>query len=183
MAFSFNSQKAIQAVAVLLKREHGRRTNYMRLLKLLYLADRQAIIKIAQPITGDYVYAMDRGPVLGNIYDLIKSEHRDSAQWDAVIQKDEYEIELIKDPGNGLLSKFEVRTLHEISEAHRRDDEWKLSNFTHTLPEWIKNEPPKGSRNPIPLEDIIDAVGRGDDKEAILQEAKYVRCMDRIFGS
>lgn len=40
--FKFNSEKAIQAVAFLLRRERGHRMNYMRLLKVLYFAERKS---------------------------------------------------------------------------------------------------------------------------------------------
>jgi uncharacterized phage-associated protein len=182
MAYTFKADKTVQAVAALLKREYGKRTNYMRLLKLLYLADRVSIQETGRPITGDRVYAMDRGPVLGNVLNLIKSEHPESTLWDWAIQKNGYDIELVADPGNGSLSRYELRKLHEVSAEHVDHDEWDMVRITHELPEWKLNEPQKGSRKDISVEDILDAVGRGADKEDILADAEYARRMDRVFG-
>lgn len=41
-SFRFYPEKAVQAVAFLLRRERGHRMNYMRLLKVLYLSERSA---------------------------------------------------------------------------------------------------------------------------------------------
>jgi uncharacterized phage-associated protein len=182
MAFTFQSQKTMQAVAVLLKREHAKRTNYMRLLKILYIADREALQQTGRTITGDRVVAMERGPVLSNVLNLIKSEHSESQAWDEYFHKDAYDIELIDDPGNGLLSRFEIRTLHDISTKFAQSDEWDLVNITHGFPEWQNNKPKEGTCNPIPVEDIIVAVGREADKDDILGRAAHSRAMDKFFG-
>jgi len=180
--FNFNARKAVEAAVVLLKREPHRRTNYMRLLKLLYIADRESLKETGFPITGDTVYAMDRGPVLSSVLKLIKSEHQDSPIWDGVIRKDRFDVEAFEDPGLHALSMYEVRKLHEVSERHADLDEWQLSHLTHAFPEYVKNEPPKGSRQLIDPADILDAVAPGADKESIASEAAARRATDRIFG-
>lgn len=70
--FAFKFDKALQAAAYLLRRETCREMNYMRLLKVLYLADRESIRESGAPITGDKIAAMERGPVLSGVFDLIK---------------------------------------------------------------------------------------------------------------
>jgi hypothetical protein len=50
--FRFHPQKTLEAAAVLLKL-HGKPMKYLGLLKMLYLADRIALQKMDQPITGD----------------------------------------------------------------------------------------------------------------------------------
>ena len=56
--FRFNFEKTLQAIAVLLRQSENRTDNYMRLLKLLYLADRKSLAQMGRPITGDRVVAM-----------------------------------------------------------------------------------------------------------------------------
>lgn len=183
VAFRFNTRKTIQAVGVLLKQKSGRRDNYMRVLKLLYAADRDSIQETGAPITGDNVVAMRRGPVLSGVLHLIKGEHISAGDWDRAIRKDAYDIELIDDPGVDELSRYEVRKLHEISKRYADKDEWAMVRLTHKFPEWQKNKPTGNTCETIPLEDILDAVGRGADKETILREAAYAREVDRLFGS
>jgi uncharacterized phage-associated protein len=182
MIFHFNFRRSIQAVGVLLKQERGKRTNYMRLLKLLYIADRESLRETGVPITGDRIVAMDRGPVLSNVLNLIKGEHSDVEQWDRVIAREGFNVHLIDDPGNGALSRFQIRKLSEVAAVHVNHDEWDMVNITHEFAEWKRNKPRKGTCKDIPLEHILEAIERSADKEAILREAKNIREADRLFG-
>ena len=72
----FNEVKATQAAARLL-RNRGGRMSYMKLIKLLYLADREALSRWGRPITTDKYVSMDKGPVLSRVLDgSTKSRHR-----------------------------------------------------------------------------------------------------------
>jgi len=86
--------------------------NYMRLLKLLYIADREMLAQHAQPITGDRVVAMERGPVLSRTYDLILGKTEDATEWAKFIKREHYEAVLADDPGVKQLSKAMMGKLH-----------------------------------------------------------------------
>ena len=161
--FAFSFDKTAEAVAHLLRNEPSKRLNYMRLIKLLYIADRQSIRETARPITGDRAFAMDRGPVLSQLYDLILDKHARSPDWDQHFRRVNYEIELIQDPGNDHLSRYEAATLSQVSEECAGLDEWDVGLLTHDFAEWKQNEPPQGSSKPIPPRDIFRAVGREAD--------------------
>ena len=66
--FRFHFEKTLESVGVLLRKECSKRMNYMKLLKLLYICDRECIKNHNRPITGDRVVAMKRGPVLSHLY-------------------------------------------------------------------------------------------------------------------
>ena len=66
MNFPLNVEKAIQAIGVLFRHDGVKSMNYMRLLKLLYIADRNAIQESGRAITGGPVLAKERGPVPGS---------------------------------------------------------------------------------------------------------------------
>src|SRR5437763_17099820 len=104
--FQFDVEKTIQAAAFLLRREFGHRMNYMRLLKLLYLAERESLKEVGKPITGSRVIAMQRGPVLEDVFALIRGEHRAIPKWSEFIRTDRYRLELTRDPGIGRLTKY-----------------------------------------------------------------------------
>ncbi len=53
----FIAEKTIQAVAHLPKREPGHRSNYMRILKLLYLAERKSLELRVSPLCGDTLWS------------------------------------------------------------------------------------------------------------------------------
>ncbi len=178
----FSARKATQAAGVLLRDRSGRRDNYMRVLKLLYLADREAIKTIDRPILGDHFVAMERGPVLSNVYNLIKGEHGNLPAWSSYIQRDRYDIKLIEDPGVDALSSKEVELLQQVALNHADDDEWALVEFTHKLPEWIKNNP-GGAVKPIPLRDILEATGRSADADQIEANIKRRDDLDQFFAA
>jgi Protein of unknown function (DUF4065) len=72
--YQLQPEKAVEAAAMFLKL-HGRPMRYLGLLKLLYMADRIALERMEQPITGDCYVSMQFGPVLSGVYDLIKGNN------------------------------------------------------------------------------------------------------------
>jgi len=182
-SFGFNQLKAIQAVAFLLKQKHSTRTdNYMRLLKLLYIADRESLQETGHPITGDRFIAMERGPTLSRLLDLAKQRAYDSSEWDKYIELNGYEITLVQDPGNDKLCRYEVDKLKDIWQRLQAFDEWDVAKATEKFPEWIKNEPEPKKQNNITLLDVLEALGRQDWFEAIVEDAQDEATFARRFG-
>ena len=81
----YSERKAAQVAAWFL-REAGGRLSHLKLIKLMYLADRQAMADTGYPITFDRVVAMPHGPVLSMTLNLINGdiESRDDG-WEAWI--------------------------------------------------------------------------------------------------
>ncbi len=178
--FRFDTDKAIQSVAFLLRLERDHRTNYMRLLKLLYIAEREILAEAGVTITGSRTIAMERGPVLEDVYSLIRSQHTDTAAWSKFFQVSSYDLEMIDDPGVGKLPKFIAEKLEEVSKRHSQHDEWALVEITHQFPEWKKNDPGKSSK-PIALADILDGMGRGETLPQVLDGAKQEAFLSSFF--
>ena len=154
----------------------------MRLIKLLYIADRNSLRETGRSITGDRVVAMRRGPVLSRVLNLIKDQDIRSAEWRSFVETDGYHVRLVNDPGNGELCPYEIDTLHAVWEQYRSKDEWDMVEETHNFPEWAKNDPGLSSK-PIPLSDILEAIGRSADIERIEREARQAASFDELFGS
>lgn len=185
MFFRFSTEKLIQAAGVLLRQTRNRRMEYLRLLKLLYIADRRHLQQYHRPIIGNRLVAMKFGPLHSELYDLVKGEHIDEPLWSESIQKDNYEITLIKDAGVSELSAAEVRTLTETYELHQTMTEWDLVEITHDFPEWLKNFPDKTSNtaNTISFDDLLDAVGLQNEKQPILDDLRESAELDRLFST
>ncbi len=181
MNFPLKVLKTIQAIGVLLRADGVKRMNYMRLLKLLYIADRESLRETGRPITGGPVTAMERGPVLEEVYDLIRGQHREMPLWDSFFRKERYDLVELCEPDVGKLSKYEINTLQEIAKKHEDRDEWALVQFTHQLPEWKQNDPGASSK-PISLANILEAVGRGAEIDDLANEARSLAAFDRILG-
>ena len=85
--------------------------SYLRLLKLLYIADREWLAETGESITGDRVYAMKQGPVLSTLYDLIKGNGTRAGEWDDFIHTDGYAVELVADPVEASCPRASWRSL------------------------------------------------------------------------
>ncbi len=181
MIFHFNIAKTIQAAAVLLKVESPHRLSRLRLLKLMYIADRESLQERARPISGDRPVAMDHGPVLTNTYDLIKGEAYFSRQWEQYIQNEGRDAVLKSDPGVDDLSRYEIAKLHEVAHRFQDCNDWEVAEFTHAYPEWSKNKPPQGSCNVIPIDDILSATGTLELKEKLAADAAAEAAAVRLF--
>lgn len=164
--FSFRERKTAQAAAHLLKLAGGQ-MYYILLLKLLYLADRQSLIDVGHPITGDGLVSMDSGPVLSQTYNLISEEPNPffgfGQHWNEYItQPAEYKVHSRKpEPENDELSKYQLNLLNNIYRAFGGWDRWELIKWTHKLPEW---QDPHGSSAPIEPEKILRSVGKSEDQ-------------------
>lgn len=53
MSWVFSTEKAAQAVAVILKNSPDQQMDYRKIMALLYIADRESIKETGRPITGD----------------------------------------------------------------------------------------------------------------------------------
>lgn len=172
-SFKFDFDKALQAVAFLLKQSDGATYDYYRLLKILYIADVESLKESGYPITGDKPCAMDDGPTLSKIYDEVKEEKDD--KWHEYIEYVKpYYAKLNKDPGKGKLSPFEIDKLKSTWEKHGGKSYDDLKELTHEFYEQKKNQPPKGSANSIPLSDILKAprINLSEYEEEIEQNAR-----------
>lgn len=182
----FNSRKTIQAAAYLLKKEPEERMNYMRLLKLLYLSDRRSLKERKAPICGGRVFAMDDGPVISQVLDLIKGNDLDSESWGKVIVRKGFDVALRGEhPGVLQLSRAELRILDEVAEEHKDRDEWELVKWCHdNLDEYKKNDPQKAGvkRLPISLDDVLEAIGSSGLKDEILSLINADVHFDKFFG-
>ncbi len=167
--FRFHPQKTVEAAATLLKL-HGKPMKYLGLLKMLYLADRLALQKMDQPITGDHYVSMDYGPVLSGVYDLIKGKPVDEALplWSKFISTHQnYCVNLLSDPGNDELCEEEEEIIHQVYQQFGCLDPFLVAGWTHNLPEW---QDPHGSAIPIPVEVILKNLGKSDSEIAEIQQ-------------
>ena len=153
---------------------------YIRLLKLLYLADRESWLKYNRPITGDEYVSMPHGPVLSNTLDLMKRENHEGP-WESAITKSGYDVALRGEVDCGPLSEAEIEILKDAYDLFEWMDQWKLRDYTHTLPEW---EDPDGSSKPLYVETILTVLGKSDEEiDAARQEALDNAHLEELLGA
>lgn len=177
-----DTPKAVQAIGVLLMQDRSRTLSKMRVLKLLYIAERECIGEFGRPLLGARTVAMPHGPLHSGVLDLINGQHIDAAEFTEHFSRFGYQIAADDDPGVSLLSPAEIAKLREVSDRHASDGDWSLAHdTTHKFKEWLDNYE-EGASTEIPMEDIIEAVGRGDDKAAIISDLKDSAIADSVFG-
>jgi hypothetical protein len=160
----FDERKTTQLVTHLLS-EAGGSMPYMKLLKLLYIIDREALRKWRWPVTFDSYVSMRRGPVLSNTYNLILGRAWPGFReyWSRHISDPlDYSIKLLTEaPFPEDLSEAELDLATQLHERFRDVDRWTLSELTHQLPEW---KDPGDSSMPIELVDMFRAMGRTQEE-------------------
>lgn len=176
---SFREDKATQAAALLL-RWAGGSMNYMKLIKLLYLADRTALVRWGRPITFARAVSMKHGPVLSEVLDLINEGSPPGARsiWNrAVSSPANYEVRLNADVPADDLSDTEEAVLDEVFREFGRLDPWALVDLLHqTLPEWI----PTSGAIPIHYHDILLNEGWTEAEVAeVVSELENLALLDR----
>lgn len=170
MASPFNERKATEAAAHLLTLRGGQ-MHYLKLLKLLYIADREALQRWGIPISHDNYASMDHGPVLSQTYNLIRDGG--SRFWSEHISAPfgDYEIALTLKPETQKLSPIEEKLLDEIYAQYGHSNRWDLVDKTHAFPEW---QNPHGSSIPISLKEVLQGLGEPEEEiEAIMAELGY----------
>lgn len=179
----FDIDKTTQAAAVVLK-EHRGRISRLRLLKLLYIADRESIQETLDPIVADRFAAMDHGPILSQTYDVLRGMSLDSPAWERfIVQEGPRDHVLACDPGVGKLSRYEVAKLTDVCQRHWFMNDYDIAEVTHLFPEWEKNKPAKGSSRPIPLVDLLEAIGRKELLGRMSEDAKASAEIDHLLES
>ena len=141
LAFHFDERRATQACAILLKQAGGR-SNYTRILKLIYLADRKHIDATGNPITGATVVNMKNGPMLSEVYECIKGS-RSSGVWDDHIANEGFDIRLTKPAGDSHISDLDVDILTELATRYADASYSTMIEVVHDLPEWSDPAPAK----------------------------------------
>lgn len=156
MVLRFNERRATEAASKFLKLRGGR-MSYLKLIKLLYLLDREALLRWGRPVTTDRYVAMDNGPVVSRIYDLIREEPAPGTDpvWRHFISApSNYEVSLTAEPEIDELSPAEESLIEEIFAKYGNLSRWNLVDLSHDLAEW---QDPKGSAIPIEYRDILRA--------------------------
>ena len=165
---------------------HDRPMKYMKLLKLMYIAERRHLLRWGRSITYDRFKSMRRGPVLSETFDLIKSEPApeiESVFRARIAASEDFTVALVgeaKPDEDSPLSKAQDQLIDEVYREFGNVDRWKLVEHTHTFPEW---EDPGSSSKRIRLRTILERNGTPEpDVDMILAEISEVAAAEQVFA-
>lgn len=177
----FNEEKASQVAAIFIKLCGGK-VNYMKLIKLMYLAERQALLDWGRPITYDSYFSLPKGPILSNTLNIIRqeSESKNHKWFEYISKPSNYEVSLLSEEfSTEELSEAEEELINEIFQEYGQLNEWQLVEYTHSLPEW---ENPEQSSKPISYRSILKAGGKSPEEiECIEEEISHACFAANIF--
>jgi uncharacterized phage-associated protein len=158
----FDESKVAQMTAFFLKRSGGK-MQYIKAIKLLYLAERLSLDRYHMPMSGDRLYSLPKGPIVSTTYNIIKEELPELGKaWGAWVNKK---------VGYYISSKKSFDSMDELDELSEADIEileqvWKkfgwmsygrLIEWTHdNCREWIH---PGKSSTPIQYAEVFSALG------------------------
>ncbi len=167
----FNVQKITEMTTYLLSK-CGNTEYHLKLMKLLYLAERKNYERYGNPMVDDKLVSMKYGPVLSNTLDLINGNEY-SEIWDANIEAINNHRLMLRHntlPEFKSLTKSDRDILDSIWEEFGRMDRFTLCEWTHKhCPEWTD---PKGSVLPIEEDKLLKALGYSDEDIQAIKEEK-----------
>jgi uncharacterized phage-associated protein len=170
----FDERRAAQAAAFLLFMAGGR-LQVLKLMKLLYLAERLSLQRYGNPLTGDRLVSLPRGPALSMTLELINGASSSPEGWESWISsREDHQVTLV-DPDRVRslenlthLSEADIEVLQETWKNFGRMEQNQLIEYTHNeLPEW---KDPEGSSLPIRYGDLFVAVGYSPEQAHYMEE-------------
>ncbi len=165
----FSEKKAAQVAAFFLFQAKGELA-VLKLMKLMYLAERLSFEVFGSPMIGDKLVSMKHGPVLSQTLDYIngyvvsveggwetwiadKADHMVALRDPSCIRSDDDLLEL---------SEADIEVLRKTWLTFGHMDKYAIRDYTHDhCPEW---QDPDGSSKEIPYEQLLEKLGFSSDK-------------------
>lgn len=174
-ALGFSHEKAIQEIAYLIGKA-GQPLEKLKLVKLIYLADRLSLKERGKPLNFDEYYSMPHGPVASSVLNGMNGK-LDQTRWSALqLASDNRHVSVVSNPGDDQLSRADKRILDTIWQSFGHMTAWQLRTWTHEhCSEYVEVEE---GRLSIDLADILEAVGQ----DRPIEYARDVRQLQREMG-
>lgn len=183
----FNERKAAQMAAFFLGQAPENRMAHLKLMKLLYLAEREAVRCFGWPMVGDRLVSMPHGPVLSKTLNLMDgdTESQKGGWEDWISDKENHEVALrhAHDPSSfDELAPAELSVLQSIWTKFGAMDKWEIRDWTHKhCAEW---KDPNGSSYPIHYETLALALGfDGSSAMELAAQIKSEQEVDRLLAA
>ncbi len=155
----------------------------LKLMKLMYLAERESYQRYGRPMIGDVPYADKHGPVLDAVYKSAAYVEEAGATWKALISpRDGNVIRLCtENPELKKLSASDRKVLDALWDEHKDKSASKLRNWTHEhLQEYVElSFPDWAPRKPIELKRMLVAIGLSEQEaEEVIAEQERDERLD-----
>ena len=124
-------------------------TDKVKLVKLLYFADKYHLIKYGRTITNDEYWAMPHGPVGSNAKDVLEfneftmSKNECDFAKTLIAQAGEKSFKVKENVdvfSFDFLSESDMEALNFVIKNFGTMDTWKIRDYSHKYPEWAQYE-------------------------------------------
>lgn len=195
---SLSAIKAAQAVNFFLQQSASDPRSvdgdmYLKLIKLLWAADRFSLRNFGSEVTRDRYSALPYGPVASKTYNLMKAcapgaevnsrwtSESDAAWWKEHFETQGYALGVISDPGSDYLSRADILMLETAYEHFRGTGRFETANdISHIYPEWTRSFVPNLAVRSFEIDPVnfFDDPDKGSDPyfqvdPEILESARY----------
>jgi len=177
--------KIVQALCFIIGKI--KKADKLKLVKMLYLADKHHLIRYGRTITGDEYWAMNYGPVGSATKDILTMDKsflsKDEFNYASrhLSKVDEYRFE----PGDAcepdnleMLSESDMESLAFVTENYGALSSHSLVILTHKYPEWAQYKELFGKRRTrrerIRTEELISSIP-GDSTDPMLMPEAHMR--------
>lgn len=175
-SFGFDHLKSAQIVGYYVRKSGGS-AEKLKLVKLLYLADRRSLAERGKPVNFDHYFSLLHGPVVSSALDGMDHRLSDPVWASLHLADNRRDVTIVGELGEDRLSRADRRILDATWDEFGGMTASQLRNWTHDhCPEYVEVGP--DSRLPIDLAEIMRQVGRDDPDDA----AREVRMLQREIG-
>ncbi len=177
----FDVRKAAQ-VAAYFARAAGGRINGLKLVNIIYLADREFAARYDEPMIDDHWVSMDHGPVNSGTLNMVNGMGGPNPDWDTFIgPRVGFDVALARNLRDGDLDELSVADLEVLSAIWEKFSPMSVDevrDYTHmNCPEW---EHPQSGSTPIPYARVFKFLGK-EGAEGLAETIESVRAMNRTF--
>ena len=183
---AFSERKVAEMAGYFLLKTDGGMMHHLKLMKLLYLSDRECFRQHGFSMSEDKMVSMKHGPFLFETLNFVcGSRQSEPGGWDSLISdKADHQVS-IKPEANVddflELSRADMETMDSVWDEFGNMDQWEISNYTcENCPEW---ETPEDSFRPIEIDTLFRALGFSEiQRKALKEQIAEQEAIDRIFS-
>ena len=174
----FDVSVAAQAAAFFARKEGGR-IDYLKLVKLMYLAEREFMDRYLEPLYYDEYVNMEHGPAPSAVINFIKGRFKD-ARWSKYLHvKSDTIVENRSSFPLDHLSEAALGVLGDLWKHHGHRGGFELRDWIHeNCDEW---RIPKGKSENLSHRSIFEALNK-PDPDALAEDVEQHRELQRALS-
>lgn len=183
----YNERKGAQVVSFFASKCPENKIHVLKVVKLIYLSDRESLKRHGFPILDDEHYSLPHGPVNTCTKDFLDGTYETSAWSEFVTDREKHMVQSRGSKVDDLdeLSDADIECMEAVWDKFGGMDRFDLVEWTHdskNVPEW---EDPNGGASKIPLSRTLDRLGfeNSDEQAAEIEDHRYMSAILRKLSA